>query len=80
MNNNIRLYNVAPSVPEELRFLEELSFNMWWCYHPEAQDLFERIDPLLSCIGQYTGRVCPAAGADATAVGMHIHQHIFTLL
>ena len=44
---NIRLYNVAPSVPSELRFLEELSYNMWWCYHPEAQELFERIDPVL---------------------------------
>ena len=47
MNNTIRLYNVAPSVPGELRFLEELSYNMWWCYHPEAQELFERIDPQL---------------------------------
>ena len=45
--NNIRLYNVAPSVPAELRFLEELSYNMWWCYHPEAQELFERINPAL---------------------------------
>ena len=47
MNNTLKLYNVAPSVPAELRFLEELSFNMWWCYHPEAQELFERIDPVL---------------------------------
>ena len=47
MNNNLKLYNVAPSVPSELRFLEELSYNMWWCYHPSAQELFERIDPVL---------------------------------
>lgn len=47
MNNTLKLYNVAPSIPAELRFLEELSFNMWWCYHPEAQELFERIDPAL---------------------------------
>jgi len=47
MNNTIKLINVAPSVPAELRFLEELSYNMWWCYHPEAQELFERIDPRL---------------------------------
>ncbi len=45
--SNIRLYNVAPSVPDELRFLEELSYNMWWCWHPEAIELFERIDPEL---------------------------------
>lgn len=47
MNNILKLYNVAPKVPAELRFLEELSFNMWWCYHPEAQALFERIEPEL---------------------------------
>ncbi|MBO5923227.1 MAG: alpha-glucan family phosphorylase, partial [Lentisphaeria bacterium] len=46
-NNFLKLYNVAPLIPAELRFLEELSFNMWWCYHPEAQELFERIDPAL---------------------------------
>lgn len=45
--SNIKLFNVAPSVPDELRFLEELSFNMWWCWHPEATELFERIDPAL---------------------------------
>ena len=47
MDNFMKLYNVAPSIPRELHFLEELSFNMWWSYHPEAQELFERIDPAL---------------------------------
>lgn len=45
--DKIRLYNVAPCIPSELRFLEELSYNMWWCSHPEAQNLFERIDSVL---------------------------------
>lgn len=41
----IRLYNVAPSVPTELKFLEELSYNMWWSWHPVATELFVRINP-----------------------------------
>lgn len=45
--SNIKLFNVAPSVPDELRFLEEISFNMWWSWHPAAIELFERIDPAL---------------------------------
>lgn len=44
---NIQLYNVAPRVPDELSFLEELSYNIWWCWHPTAIDLFVRISPEL---------------------------------
>lgn len=45
--NNIQLFNIAPNIPEELRFLETLSFNMWWCWHFDAIDLFRRINPTL---------------------------------
>jgi starch phosphorylase len=38
---------VSPKVPEELRFLEKLSYNMWWCWHPLAIELFVRINPNL---------------------------------
>ncbi len=41
----IKLYNVAPKVPKKLKFLEELSYNVWWCWHPSAIELFERICP-----------------------------------
>ncbi|MBQ4106952.1 MAG: alpha-glucan family phosphorylase [Lentisphaeria bacterium] len=44
---NLKLFNVAPSIPEELKFLETLSYNMWWCWHPLAIELFLRIDPNL---------------------------------
>jgi starch phosphorylase len=44
---NFQLYNVAPKMPEELSFLEILSYNMWWCWHPEAIELFQRINPVL---------------------------------
>ena len=40
----LQLYNVAPSLPGELAFLEKLADNIWWCWHPDAVDLFMRID------------------------------------
>ncbi len=45
--NNIKLYNVSPRMPRELKFLERLSYNMWWCWHPAAIELFVRINPSL---------------------------------
>ncbi len=44
---NIQLFNVAPNLPEELKFLETLSYNMWWCWHHDAIELFRRISPAL---------------------------------
>ena len=43
----LKLFNIAPSIPEELAFLEKLSYNMWWCWHPLAAELFLRLDPNL---------------------------------
>ena len=42
---NIQLFSVKPSIPPELRFLEDLSYNMWWCWNRDAINLFRRIDP-----------------------------------
>ena len=44
---NIQLYNVAPSIPQPIGFLEKLACNMWWCWHEEAIELFRRINPNL---------------------------------
>ena len=44
---NLQLYNVSPRIPEELKFLEVLVDNIWWCWHQNAIDLFMRIDPVL---------------------------------
>ncbi|MBO5644717.1 MAG: DUF3417 domain-containing protein, partial [Lentisphaeria bacterium] len=41
----LQLYNVSPIIPEELKFLETLANNIWWCWHPNAIELFVRIDP-----------------------------------
>ena len=44
---NLQLFNVAPRIPAELQFLETLANNIWWCWHPQAVELFIRIDPYL---------------------------------
>ena len=40
----LKLFNVNPKIPEQLSFLDELSFNIWWCWNYEAIELFRRID------------------------------------
>ena len=44
---DVQLYNVGPRIPEELKFLETLSNNIRWCWHPLAIELFVRINPNL---------------------------------
>lgn len=41
--NWVRLL-VQKSLPEKLSALDELSRNLWWCWNPDAVDLFESID------------------------------------
>jgi len=50
---NVQIINVAPSIPKQIRFLEELARNAWWCWNAEAQQLLRRIDPTLwrDCTG-----------------------------
>ncbi|MDQ3441413.1 MAG: alpha-glucan family phosphorylase, partial [Planctomycetota bacterium] len=40
----IRTFQVFPDVPEPLRPLLEMSKNLWWVWHPEAVELFRRLD------------------------------------
>ena len=40
----IRSFEVVPALPEPLKPLEELAHNLWWSWHPEAVDLFIRLD------------------------------------
>ena len=37
---------VKPVYSEEMRKLEELSRNIWWCWNVDAIELFESIDPV----------------------------------
>lgn len=38
---------VLPVLPERLRRLEHLAYNLWWVWTPEATELFARMDPEL---------------------------------
>ncbi|MDY6823331.1 MAG: alpha-glucan family phosphorylase [Thermodesulfobacteriota bacterium] len=41
----LQTFQVVPSVPKPLKFLEVLTRNMWWCWNMDAIDLFRRVDP-----------------------------------
>jgi glycogen phosphorylase len=43
----IRTFQVFPDVPAPLQPLLELANNFWWVWHPEAMDLFRRLDRAL---------------------------------
>jgi len=47
MTDIVREKPVKFSLPRRLKRLEELAFNLWWVWHPEAQRLFRAIDDLL---------------------------------
>jgi starch phosphorylase len=40
-----RTVNVVPSLPDELRCVKELAFNLFWSWNPNAIALFRRLDP-----------------------------------
>ncbi len=42
--NMLRTYTVIPALPEPLKRLRELSYNLWWCWNPDAMELFRRLD------------------------------------
>lgn len=42
----VKTFVVTPSLPEPLKKLEELAYNLWWCWNPEAIALFRRLDPI----------------------------------
>jgi starch phosphorylase len=35
----------SPQLPNSLRRLNELAYNLWWTWYPEAEQLFDRLDP-----------------------------------
>jgi len=43
----IKEYMIHPSLPERLRPLEGLAKNLWWAWHPDAVNLWGRLDPKL---------------------------------
>jgi len=41
----IRTYTVLPKLPERLRPLQTLAYNLWWSWNADAVALFRRINP-----------------------------------
>jgi len=39
-----RKFVVVPSLPDKLKRLRDLAYNLWWCWNPEAIELFRRLD------------------------------------
>ncbi len=44
MSRPVRTFTVLPRLPDRLKALHELSYNLWWCWHADAVALFRRID------------------------------------
>src|SRR5438046_10552314 len=40
----IRTFQVFPDVPAPLQPLLEMARNLWWVWHPDAAELFRRLD------------------------------------
>ncbi len=40
----IRSFEVVPALPEPLKPLLDIANNLWWSWHPEAVELFVRLD------------------------------------
>ena len=43
----IRRFVVAPRIPEPLKRLRDIAYNIWWCWDKEAIELFRRLDYML---------------------------------
>ncbi len=42
---SIRPFTVLPCLPDRLRPLQTLAYNLWWCWNADAVALFRRINP-----------------------------------
>src|SRR5271155_830033 len=40
----LRTFTVLPNLPAELQGLQQLAYNLWWCWNHDAISLFRRID------------------------------------
>src|SRR6185295_13552546 len=40
----LRTFTVLPHLPARLQGLQQLAYNLWWCWNHEAVSLFRRID------------------------------------
>ena len=45
MARTVRTYTVLPSIPDRLKALQTLAYNLWWCWNADAVALFSKIAP-----------------------------------
>ena len=45
MARTVRTYTVLPSIPDRLKALQILAYNLWWCWNADAVALFSKIAP-----------------------------------
>ena len=38
---------MAASLPKRIERLNDLAYNLWWAWNPEANNLFKQIDPII---------------------------------
>ncbi|MFW6066097.1 MAG: DUF3417 domain-containing protein, partial [Planctomycetota bacterium] len=43
----LRTFTIQPNLPENLRPLQEIAYNLWWCWQGEAMEVFRRLDSQL---------------------------------
>ena len=41
---NLKTFQVFPELPAQLEPLLEMANNLWWVWHPDAMELFRRLD------------------------------------
>jgi len=85
--DKVRTFTVVPALPEPLRPLRELAYNLWWSWNPDAFNLFRRIDldlweevyhnPVLM-LGRVDQRRLEQAAADAGYMA-HLNHVMMTL-
>jgi len=42
---SIRQFTVLPCLPDRLRPLQTIAYNLWWCWNADAVALFRRVNP-----------------------------------
>ncbi|MCK9274688.1 MAG: alpha-glucan family phosphorylase [Syntrophales bacterium] len=42
-----RNFSIVAALPEKIKYLRDIAYNLWWTWNPDVQDLFARLDPTL---------------------------------
>jgi len=45
MKGTLRTFSVVPALPENLKSLRTLAYNLWWTWNADAFEVFRHLDP-----------------------------------